>query len=101
MELMESSMAMMDLIFRLKARFPEQLFYLRGNHDSFSDEIAKDGIPQGLLWAQALRNERGKVYKKAMDRFYELVPYMVYSKDFIEKGWLSFSELNYKKGVIK
>jgi hypothetical protein len=26
----------------------------RGNHDSFSEDIAKDGIPQGLLWGKEL-----------------------------------------------
>jgi hypothetical protein len=56
---MQSSMLLMDLIFRLKLRFPRQVFYVRGNHDSFSEDIAKDGIPQGLLWAKELGDQRG------------------------------------------
>jgi len=83
MEEMETSMLLMDLIFSLKLQFPEQVFYIRGNHDAFYEEIAKDGIPQGLLWAKALRQSRGKAYFKAMERFYELVPYVAVSRDFL------------------
>ena len=60
---MESSMLIMDLILTLKRRFPDRVFYIRGNHDSYSEEIAKHGIPQGLLWAKALKKQRGKAYQ--------------------------------------
>jgi UDP-2,3-diacylglucosamine pyrophosphatase LpxH len=71
LEDMEGSLSMMDLIFRLKVTFPDRVFYLRGNHDSFSADVAKSGIPQGLLWARALREGRGKAYAAAMGQFYE------------------------------
>ncbi|MBL8390263.1 MAG: metallophosphoesterase [Candidatus Accumulibacter sp.] len=80
---MQSSMLLMDLIFRLKQRFPRQVFYVRGNHDSFSEDIAKDGIPQGLLWAKELSDQRGTVYLRAMEEFYRLLPYIVSSDDFV------------------
>lgn len=82
MEEMESSLLIMDLILRLKLWFPQQVFYIRGNHDSFSEDVSKGGIPQGLLWARALRNVRGEAYKQAMDRFYELLPYVAFSKNY-------------------
>jgi len=80
---MVSSMLMMDLIFKLKVEFPQQVFYIRGNHDSFSEEIAKNGIPQGLLWQKTLQKQRGKAYKKEMSRFYELLPFVAYSRHFV------------------
>ena len=83
MDQMETSLLMMDLILRLKLWFPQQVFYVRGNHDSFSEEIGKNGIPQGLLWAKALRDSRGEAYKKAMDRFYDLLPYVALSKNYV------------------
>ena len=83
MEDMETSLLIMDLILRLKLWYPQQVFYLRGNHDSFAEEIGKSGIPQGLLWAKALRDFRGEAYKKAMDRFYELLPFVVLSKNYV------------------
>ncbi|WP_299157930.1 metallophosphoesterase [Accumulibacter sp.] len=80
---MESSMILMDLIFRLKLHFPEQVFYIRGNHDSFSEDLAKEGVPQGLLWARELSELRGAVYQRAMGDFYRLLPYVVMSPDFL------------------
>jgi len=83
LEEMESSMLTMDLIFRLKLRFPKQVFYLRGNHDSFSAEIGKRGVPQGLLWKKALVKVRGKAYRDEMAKFYDHLPYIAYSTNFI------------------
>ena len=83
MEDMDSSMLLMDFILRLKLRFPAGVFYLRGNHDSFSENVSKAGIPQGLLWARALRTRRGKAYEKEMQRFYDQLPLLAYSKNFI------------------
>ena len=83
LEEMESSMLTMDLIFHLKLRFPKQVFYLRGNHDSFSAEIGKRGVPQGLLWKKALVKTRGKEYRDEMAVFYDQIPYIAYSKNFL------------------
>jgi len=82
-ERMESSMLMMDLIFQLKLAFPQRVFYLRGNHDSFSPDISKSGVPQGLLWEQALHEVRGARYARAMARLYETLPYVALSRRFI------------------
>ena len=79
---MDDSMLIMDLIFRLKLRFPEHFFFVRGNHDSFAEEVSKVGVPQGQLWKRALRKARGKEYRKAMQRYYDLLPYVVVSPDF-------------------
>jgi hypothetical protein len=76
-ERMDSSMLMMDTIFRLKLSFPDRVFYLRGNHDSFSEDISKGGVPQGLLWEQSLREDRGASYVRAMSRLYDALPYCV------------------------
>lgn len=83
MEQMDDSMLMMDLIFKLKLRFPKGVFYLRGNHDSFSPDIAKSGIPQGLLWAEALRRIRGPEYLREMERYYGLLPFVLRSPHLI------------------
>lgn len=80
---MQGSMLIMDLIMKLKVRFPQQVFYLRGNHDSFSEEIAKGGIPQGLLWEQELISSRGTEYRDEMARFYDQLPYLIYSTNFV------------------
>lgn len=82
-EEMDQSMLLMDLIFRLKLRFPERVFYLRGNHDDFAEDISKGGVPQGLLWERALHDQRGPRYRDAMQRLYDLLPYVIVSSRFI------------------
>lgn len=80
---MDSSILAMDVILTLKHNFPKQVFYLRGNHDAFSDEISKGGVAQGLLWKKTLNKTRGKEYRRAMQRFYDLLPYVAYSKHMV------------------
>jgi len=80
---MKSSILIMDLIFKLKLHFPQQIFYIRGNHDSFSESISKQGVPQGLLWKKELKKTRGEAYLKEMQKFYDKLAYMAYSNNFI------------------
>ena len=83
LEEMGDSMLIMDLIFRLKLHFPKQVFYIRGNHDSFSANLTKFGIAQCLLWEAALRKHRGNAYLAEMEKFYAALPYVVISDDFV------------------
>jgi len=80
---MASSMLIMDIIFKLKIHFPDNVFYLHGNHDDFSEHLSKRGVPQGLLWAKELKKSRGKQYKKAMQQFNDNSAYLAYSSHFI------------------
>lgn len=83
LEEMDSSMLMMDFIFSLMLRFPGRIIYLLGNHDGFHESISKQGVPQGLLWEQALLAERGKAYLKEMKYFYHHQPFVAQGRDFI------------------
>jgi len=83
LEEMDSSLLMMDLIFRLKLRFPDHVFFIVGNHDSFLHEIMKQGVPQGLLWEKHVVSSRGEEYKTELELFYRQSPLLVLSKDFI------------------
>jgi len=80
---MESSVLTMDLIFRLKFTFPDGVFFLLGNHDSFSAELMKNGVPQGMLWERHLTRVRGEAYRDEMRRFYSLCPLMLVSDDLV------------------
>jgi len=80
---MHGSVLIMDLILRLKSAFPSGVFFLLGNHDSFSAELMKDGVPQGVLWEQCLSGLRGHAYRDEMRRFYTLCPLMLVSDDFV------------------
>jgi hypothetical protein len=80
---MDDSVLMMDVVHSLMLAFPDRLIYVRGNHDSFSHEVTKAGVAQGQAWRQRLRELRGEDYVQEMLRFYELLPYVVMSEDFV------------------
>lgn len=82
MEDMESSMLIMDIIFKLKHLYPEQVHYLCGNHDSFDTSISKNGILQGLLFYKYLKEQRGDEYIQEMAFFWQNIPYIVTSPSF-------------------
>ncbi len=83
MDSFETSMLIMDLIFMLKLRFPKNFFYLRGNHDSFDPDINKNTILQGELFKEMLLNHRGADYVQEMQDFYDNLPYVICSNDFV------------------
>ncbi|MDH3640252.1 MAG: metallophosphoesterase, partial [Gammaproteobacteria bacterium] len=79
---MEESVLMTDLIFGLKLRFPSNVYYVLGNHDSFSSEVTKLGIPQGLLWSKRLVELRGDAYRERLANIYASLPLIIYSPVF-------------------
>ena len=83
LEDMDSSVLIMDIILRLKEQFPENVFYVRGNHDIFSPDVGKGGVPQAVLFQKRLRELRGKAYERRMAVFFERLPYVVKAPDFI------------------
>jgi hypothetical protein len=80
---MQSSVVMMDFILRMMRALPGRFIYLRGNHDSFSHEVTKEGVEQGRLWRSLLGELRGSRYVEEMERFYQLGPYIAVSEGFI------------------
>ncbi len=83
MDKFDTSMLIMDLIFQLKLKFPENVFYIRGNHDDFDPEIVKHGVPQGALFRETLLKYRGPTYVEEMQIFYNSLPYIICSDSFI------------------
>lgn len=82
MEKMESSVLIMDLLLTLKKYFPSNIFYLRGNHDSFSPDISKNGIPQGVLMKEYLLKNRGEKYVQTIQHLYDSLPYISIGRHF-------------------
>ncbi len=80
---MDSSVLIMDLIFTFMLRFPAQVLCLLGNHDSFSTEVVKHGVPQGLLWRKRLQALRGEEYVEQMELFYRLAPLVAVADGFV------------------
>ena len=82
MDDMDGSILMIDLLCTLKLKFPENFFYISGNHDSFSPDISKNGISQGVVMREQLYELRGQEYVREMNRFFAALPYIVISDMF-------------------
>ena len=81
LEEMRPSMAMIDLFLMLKTRFPANVFCCRGNHESFSPDVGKSGVSQGLLLRKFLQKERGKEFAESIGEIFENLPYVIRGKD--------------------
>jgi predicted phosphodiesterase len=82
LEDMTSSVLVLDLFCMLKSRFPKNVFYVHGNHESFSSEIGKGGVPQALLFKKHLRKCRGKAYLKEVEVLFDQLAYVVQGNRF-------------------
>lgn len=83
LEEMESSLLILDLIFKLKVCFPERVFFLRGNHESLDESVGKRGVPQGLILQEKARALRGNKYVKRLAQCFELLPHVAKTDAFI------------------
>ena len=82
LEDMNSSVLVFDLFCMLKLRFPKNIFYIHGNHESFSEDIGKGGVLQGLLFRKHLKKLRGKPFLKEVEALFDQLAYVVHGKHF-------------------
>ena len=83
LEEMDSSLFILDLFCMLKRRFPENIFYIRGNHESFEADVGKGGVPQGLLLRKHLKKRRGKQYLAEVETLFNRLALIIAGKEFI------------------
>jgi len=83
MKQMESSLFMLDELFDVYYTYPGRVYYIRGNHDSFDEQLSKSGILQGLELKKLLLENKGKLYVDAIQAFFDALPYFV-----IGQGWV-------------
>ncbi len=80
---MESSIATLDIIIRLINEYPDNVFYILGNHDTYSPRLSKSGIQQGVLFQKALWKKRGRKYVELLQEFFDSLPVFVKHKNFL------------------
>jgi predicted phosphodiesterase len=80
---MQSSVEILDDVLRLIVRYPGQIYYIRGNHDSFDERLRKSGIAQGLELKNLLVKEKGQEYMQAVQRFFDAMPLFIIGNSFV------------------
>lgn len=83
MKEMQSSVDILDDVLALIIQYPGQIYYIRGNHDSFDERLRKSGICQGLELRKTLTALRGAEYTAAVDRFFSSMPFFIIGKGFV------------------
>ncbi len=81
-EEMEPTLFMLDFFCMLKQRFPKNVFYVRGNHETFSYAVGKSGVPQGLLLKKHLEKRRGEEYAEEVEKLFDGLAYIVEGNGF-------------------
>jgi len=67
---MDSSIEMIQKIIQLKITYPDNVYYILGDHDYLSDSIAKGYILQGKLFRKALEKKFGEeISRQYIDLF--------------------------------
>ncbi|MFA6384012.1 MAG: UPF0489 family protein [Candidatus Omnitrophota bacterium] len=79
---MGPSVEIMQRIMDLKIANPDNVYYVVGNHDYLSERMFKGGVPQGLLYAEKLRELFGDEYVAKYNAFLKASPLVVIGNGF-------------------
>lgn len=79
---MDSSVFILDLFCMLKRRFPKNVFYVHGNHESFSADVGKGGVLQGMLFQRHLKKLRGRAYVNEIEKLFDGLAFVVQGNEF-------------------
>ncbi|MEA3452328.1 MAG: metallophosphoesterase, partial [Bacteroidota bacterium] len=80
---MESSLLVLEEIFKLFSKYKDNIIYIRGNHDTFDSRLAKSAIKQGLEFKNYLLEHRGEKYVEAVNDFFETLPVYIIGNGFV------------------
>lgn len=79
---METSLKVLERLIMLICELKDHIIYLRGNHDSFDERLAKSGIRQGAEFKRYLLDQRGSEYVEAIDEFFDCLPFFITAQGF-------------------
>jgi predicted phosphodiesterase len=80
---MQSSLLVLEEVIKLIVTYPESVIYIRGNHDTFEERLAKSGIQQGLEFKRFLLEHRGVKFVNATELFFESLPLLITGKNYV------------------
>ena len=80
---MQSSLLVLEEIYSLILKYKESVLYIRGNHDTFEERLAKSAIKQGLEFRNYLEKHRGEAYIEATSDFFESLPLLILGEKLV------------------
>ena len=83
MKEMESSAYVLEEIIRLINIYRDNLIFIRGNHDTFDENLVKSGIRQGLEFKNYLLKTKKSLYVKAVEQMLKCLPYCIVGDNYV------------------
>ncbi|SRR6056297_207661 len=83
MKEMDSSIEVMEEVFHLINTYKEKILYLRGNHDTFDEYLAKSAIKQGLEFRLKVEETWGEEFVEAIEEFFEALPMFIIGQGYV------------------
>ncbi|NJL72335.1 MAG: serine/threonine protein phosphatase, partial [Candidatus Competibacteraceae bacterium] len=80
---MDTSIEVLDIVLHLFERYPNNIVYILGNHDTFSPNLSKLGIQQGLEFKRAVIERYGQKYAETLQTFFDSLPVFVMHEHFL------------------
>jgi len=83
MKEMDSSIEVLEEVFHLINTYKENILYIRGNHDTFDEHLAKSAIKQGLELRLKVEETWGEEFVEAIEKFFEALPMFIIGKGYV------------------
>lgn len=80
---MQSSLLVFEEIIKLLVTYEGSVIYIRGNHDTFNERLAKSGIQQGKEFKKFLMTHRDEKYVDAVQDFFEKLPLAIIGQNYV------------------
>lgn len=80
---MKTSIDALDAVLHLIIKYPGQIYYIRGNHDTFDERLRKSGISQGIEMKTALLKEKGREFTDKIEQFFESLPVFIIGNTYV------------------
>jgi len=80
---MGPSLKVIDYVFNLIIKYPERIFILRGNHDTFDENLVRHGINQGAELLCHILEKRGIEFAKNVEIFFDSLPVFFIGGEFV------------------
>jgi predicted phosphodiesterase len=79
---MQSSYDSLIYLLTLINELPDNIIYIRGNHDTFDDRLRKSGISQGLEFRKFLSKNSDENCINEIEKFFEILPMFVIGQGY-------------------
>ena len=80
---MQSSFDSFEYLLTLINQFPNNVIYIRGNHDTFDERLIKSGISQGLEFKKFLLKKTNKQCVNEVEKFFEILPMFIIGNGYV------------------